>query len=375
MTYWIQNYILTLAISILLAGLIIPKILLIAFRRKLFDTIDERKIHLGVVPRLGGIAFLPAFAFSFCLVVGYNLRFGSDQMLTALGPNVIPIFFQVCALMLIYLVGLADDLIGVRYRAKFVLQIISGILIVSSGVYISNLYGFLWINQWYEWIGWIVTVIAVIFVVNAINLIDGIDGLASGLSAVALVWYSYVFYTSGEYICLLISGATLGTLVPFFYYNVFGSAESHTKIFMGDTGSLTIGLMLVFLTLEIFNLPAAYHPHDSNIFIIAVAPLILPCFDVIRVFFHRVRKGRNPFLPDKSHIHHKLLALGFHQWQALILIVLTDMIFVLVNVALSGLMQPTWLILGDIALWIVLNLMLTKLIRIREKRLGINLYE
>ncbi len=375
MTYWIQNYVLALAISIFLAGLIIPKILLIAFRRNLFDTVDERKIHRGVVPRLGGIAFLPAFAFSFCLVVGYNLRYGNGVMYSALGESAIPIFFMVCAMMLIYLVGLADDLIGVRYRAKFVLQIIAGCLIVASGNYINDLYGFLWIGEWPSWVGWIITVVVVIFVVNAINLIDGIDGLASGLSAVALIWYSYVFFVSQQYVCLLISGATLGTLVPFFYYNVFGSAESHTKIFMGDTGSLTIGLMLVFLTLAIFNIPLTNNPQNYNLFILAVAPLILPCFDVMRVFFHRVKKGRNPFLPDKSHIHHKLLALGFPQWQALILIVLTDMIFVLVNVALSNMIQPTWLILGDILLWIALNLLITRMIRLRECRLGKKLYD
>ena len=375
MAYWIQNYVLVLGISVLLTGLIIPKILLIAFRKNLFDTVDERKIHKGVVPRLGGMAFLPALTFAFSLVIGLNLRFHGGEIIPALADAVIPIFFLICALMLIYLVGLADDLVGVRYRAKFILQIVAGVLIIASGMWVSDLHGFLWINGWPDWLGWIVTVFCIIYVVNAVNLIDGIDGLASGLSAVALIWYSYVFYISGEYACLLLAGATLGTLLTFFYFNVFGNATNHTKIFMGDTGSLTIGLMLVFLTIEVLNIGSNQMPIGDNLFIMAVSPLILPCFDVARVFSHRVRHGHNPFLPDKCHIHHKLLALGLPQWQALIGIVFTDMVFVLVNVAFSSVMQPTWIILGDLLLWVALNMLLTKLIRAREHRLGKVLYE
>lgn len=375
MTYWIENYILTLTVAVLLAGLMIPKILLIAFRRKLFDTVDERKIHTGIVPRLGGISFLPALAFSFCVVVGYNLRFNSGGLVPELKMVALPIFFLVCALMLIYLIGLADDLIGVRYRAKFVVQIVAGVLITGSGMWVDNLHGLFWIGELPWWIGCAMTIVGIIYVVNAVNLIDGIDGLASGLSAVALIWYSYVFYVTGEYMYMLLTGATLGTLIPFFYYNVFGKASNHTKIFMGDTGSLTVGMMLAFLTIAVFKLPDASMPSHDNICVVAFAPLMLPCFDVARVFLHRVRKGRNPFLPDKSHIHHKLLAMGLPQWKALVLIVAADMVLVLVNVALSGIIAPTWICVGDVALWIILNLMLTSAIRRREKRLGVVLYE
>ena len=89
--------------------------------------------------------------------------------------------------------------------------------------------------------------------------------------------------------CVRVSlGATLGTLIPFFYYNVFGNPEKQKKIFMGDTGSLTIGIMLAFLTIAVFNIPEDAVSSGSNIFIMAVSPLILPCFDVARVFLHRV---------------------------------------------------------------------------------------
>ncbi len=216
MAYWIQNYVLALALSVLITGLIIPKILLIAFRKKLFDTVDERKIHRGIVPRLGGVAFLPALIFSFCLVAGFNLHFHYAEIIPLTGVVTVPLFFLVCGAMLIYLVGMADDLVGVRYRGKFLLQIIAAILIMASGMWVSDLYGFLWLRSIPAWIGWIITGFCIIYVVNAVNLIDGIDGLASGLSAVALdgihMFSVFMRNTHGWFS----QGATLGTLIPFF---------------------------------------------------------------------------------------------------------------------------------------------------------------
>lgn len=377
MSYWIENYFLCFAISVLLAGIIIPNIMTIAFRRKLFDEMDERKIHKGVVPRLGGIAFLPAFIFSFCIVVGCNIRLQTPGFSDIFHDSMvlIPIFFLLCSLMLMYLVGIADDLIGVRYRAKFMFQIIAGAIIILSGCWIKDFYGFVWIENIPTIFGWAISIFLVIYVVNAINLIDGIDGLASGLSAIALFFYSYLFFQAGEYMYALLAGATLGTLIPFFYYNVFGSSERHTKIFMGDTGSLTIGTVLAFLSIEVFNLSPDSVPYGENLFIVAIAPIILPCFDVVRVFTHRVRNGNNPFLPDKCHIHHKLLAMGCRQWQALITILVCDALFTLFNLALSPYFNPTWIIAADLLILMSLNILLTRMIRARERAIGMRLYE
>lgn len=373
--YWLENDLLCFAISVLIAGILIPKIILIAFRRNLFDEIDERKIHRGVVPRLGGIAFFPAFLFSLTLVVALNLRLGSAPMIDAIGGAFVPIYFEICAIILLYLVGIADDLIGVRYMAKFVVQIVCAILLACSGMYIDNLYGILWLNELPDVLAWLFSILVTVYVVNAINLIDGIDGLASGLSSIALIFYAVVFFNGGEFIYSLLAVASAGTLFPFFYYNVFGDVTKQKKIFMGDTGSLTIGIMLAFLTIAVFNIPEDAVSSGSNIFIMAVSPLILPCFDVARVFFHRVRHGRNPFLPDKCHIHHKFLALGLLQWQALVSIVAFDMLFVIINVLMSRVMQPTLIILGDVLLWVALNVLLTRIIRARERRLGKVLYD
>ena len=204
----LENDLLSFAISALLAGIIIPKILLIAFRKNLFDEVNERKVHRGVVPRLGGIAFFPAMLFALFLVIAINLRIGSGLMNVALASKIVPLSFEICAIILLYLVGIADDLIGVRYMAKFVVQIISAVLLVCSGMYVANLYGILWINEIPIRLSCLFTAFIVVYVVNAINLIDGIDGLASGLSTIALVFYSIVFFQGGEYIFSLVAAAT-----------------------------------------------------------------------------------------------------------------------------------------------------------------------
>lgn len=374
MNIWIGNYIICLLVSLVLAGIIIPNIMTIAFKRKLFDEIDERKIHKGVVPRLGGFSFLPAFLFSFCLVIGCNLRLETAGFGEIMNNVSVTIFFLVCALMLLYLVGIADDLIGVRYRAKFVFQIIAGLLIVISGSSIDSLHGFIGISALPDAVSWIITIFLVLYVVNAINLIDGIDGLASGLSAIALMFYAFLFYQAGDYAYCLLSGAILGTLIPFFYYNVFGKAERHNKIFMGDTGSLTIGLTLAFLSIKVFNMTESSISHDENIFILAIAPIFLPCFDVARVFVHRVKAGRNPFLPDNCHLHHKLLALGFKQSKALIIIILTDAGFIALNLILSPYINPTWILLFDVVLFSALNAFITLRIRAKERKHNVRLY-
>lgn len=375
MNSWIENYFEALFIALLLTGLIIPKILLIAFRKKLFDGMDGRKIHRGAVPRLGGIAFMPAILISVILGIGLNLRFSTGGMPATVGQTSVHMLFLICSLTLLFLVGIADDLIGVRYRAKFLFQIIVGVLVVISGMWVSDLYGFLGIERLPDWLGWALTVLLVIYVTNAINLIDGIDGLASGLSIIALVFYSYVLLATGRYLNAMICGAALGALIPFFYFNVFGRSANHTKIFMGDTGSLTIGMILAYMSIVVSNISPTEIPGGENVIVLALAPIMLPCLDVIRVFMHRVKNGHNPFLPDKCHIHHKLLALGMNQASALLTILAVSVAFIGANVLLSPYANPNLIFIGDIVVWTLANIALTRAIRRREKALNVTLYD
>lgn len=376
MEHWLINNLLTFGLAFVLTGMLIPQILVIAFRKRLFDGHDARKVHTGEVPRLGGIAFVPAIIFSVLATVGLVLIVNSVEMHTALETTLVPLFFLICSLMLLFLVGIADDLIGVRYGAKFLFQILASVLLIGSGVWVSDFYGLFGLGTLPVYAGWPVTIVAVVVVVNAVNLIDGIDGLASGLSALALLFYGMVFYLGGKYIYSMVAFGAVGSLLPFIYYNVFGKAVRRKKIFMGDTGSLTIGMVLVFLAVNVTEYPFAKEEFtDVNPMIVAISPLLVPLFDVVRVFCRRLRCHRNPFMPDRSHIHHKLLALGLSPAAALTVILSFAMLLLAINLTLSMMVDINLLVLLDIVIWIVVNMILTRTIRTREKRLGCSLYE
>lgn len=368
--FWIINSVLVFVISAFCAGVLIPQILLISFRKQLFDIPDERKIHQGVVPRLGGIAFKPVVFFSVAFLLGISQLFGYGELLDGILSESRTLAFGFCAIMILYLVGIADDLIGVRYRAKFIIQICCGLMVIGGGLWINDLYGLLYLHEIPDWIGYILSIFAVVFIINAINLIDGIDGLASGLCGVAVLFYGVVFLLMHEYIYAMLSFATLGVLVPFFYFNVFGNPIKQKKIFMGDTGSLTVGMMICILSLRmVHHFPSDLLEIQANPFILAYSPLIIPCFDVVRVYLHRVKNGKNPFLPDKNHIHHKMLAIGMRQRTAMITIVFLSVCFTLCNILLSRYMDVTLLLTLDVAVWTTGNLWLTRRIRFIHSKL------
>ncbi|MDE6296426.1 MAG: undecaprenyl/decaprenyl-phosphate alpha-N-acetylglucosaminyl 1-phosphate transferase, partial [Muribaculaceae bacterium] len=155
-------------------------------------------------------------------------------------------------------------------------------------------------------------------------------------------------------------------LVCFFFYNVFGDATKHRKIFMGDTGALTVGILLSALSLRLCNEPDA--PGGYNFAVVAFSPLLVPCLDVVRVYLHRIRNHKNPFLPDKNHIHHKLLAAGFHQRAAMITIVSFSALLSTINILLSPYINITFLLIADVAIWILLNIGLSHIIRKRNNQ-------
>lgn len=359
--FWMANSIAVFGVCVLCTGLLIPQILLISFRKQLFDQPDERKIHQGVVPRLGGIAFKPVAFFSIAFMFGLCQFFGYGHMFDGVSVESRSLAFSFCCIMLLYLVGMADDLIGIRYKAKFAVQIMCGVMMIAGGMWISNLHGLFGIQRLPEWFGYPLTILVIVFIINSINLIDGIDGLASGLCSVAALFYGIVFFLSQEYIYAVLSFATLGVLVSFFYYNVFGDANKQKKIFMGDTGSLTTGMMLCVLSLKLLQISSTdVLAGFPNIFILTYSPLFIPCLDVVRVYLHRVRNGKNPFLPDKNHIHHKLLAVGIHQRMAMVAIITASVLFTLSNILLSKYVDVTILLFMDLFAWTLLNIWLTK---------------
>lgn len=367
MSFWFWNILGVCVVCIIITGILIPQILLIAFRKNLFDAPDPRKIHHGAVPRLGGIAFSPSIFLSIALCIGINLTLGDPHINGFFGDRARMLTAFFCGLQMIYLVGMADDLVGVRYVAKFVVQVVVGLLLICSGVYFEGLDGILGVWQWPLWVAVPFTLLTIVFLINAINLIDGIDGLASGLSSIATVTFGIAFFLQERFVLAMIAFATLGVLIPFFYYNVFGNAQRHQKIFMGDTGSLTIGLILTFLGIELFSLPGSTPRGEAYNCALAFSPLLIPVFDVFRVYTVRVRQGRSPFLPDKNHIHHKLLAAGMPQRHAMITIIACSLALTLLNLLLVWFINVNLVVLIDLLLCVLLNLAINSAIR-RYKR-------
>ena len=172
---YISILLLSFFISLGFSIFIIPRILLISFKKHLFDMPDERKVHKGIIPRLGGVSFFPAVIFTLSLMIGLNRIYGEELFPSIIGVSDTSVLsFGLSSLLLLYLTGITDDLIGVRYRQKFIVQIFCAILLVSSGLWINNLYGIFGIYELPPVVGLPFTVFTIVFITNAINLIDGI---------------------------------------------------------------------------------------------------------------------------------------------------------------------------------------------------------
>ena len=178
---------------------------------------------------------------------------------------------------------------------------------------------------------------------------------------IALTFFGIFATLYGYAAFSIIAFATLGVVVPFFYYNVFGRAETEHKIFMGDCGSQTIGLILGMLSVRFCMLGHAPEIlHLPNTLIVVFSLLLVPCFDVIRVMVGRMRRGKSPFHPDKTHIHHKFLALGFTHRRTMVTILLIAMGYVVLTLSLSCILNINIVVLIDILVWTAMHFYLNR---------------
>lgn len=346
--------------AVLLGQIIIPRILVISHRKRLFDQPDSRKVHHRPISRLGGVTFFPVILIVMC-TIGL-LQFYEMEKITS--SVISESLCLVAGLMLLYMIGVCDDLIGVRYRRKFEVQILAAAFLPFAGLSIQNLGG---LFGWYEispLVGVPLTMLLTVFLINAINLIDGIDGLASGLCMVAITLFGVSFAWHGSWMYALLAFASVGVLVPFFFYNVFGNANRGHKIFMGDTGSLTLGFILSVMVVKYVSVMVQESSRlDGAPVVMAFSVLLVPSLDVCRVVLNRFRRRVHPFKPDKSHIHHKFLNMGFTPRRSMILIQLMAVAFIVLTLVLLriGLLAPVVFIL-DILVWTLMNVWFSRII-------------
>lgn len=360
-TYWIYIA-LSFVLSMLSGFMLMPRITDFCLKRKLYDMPNERKVHHNAIPRLGGVAFMPCMLLAF-LVSIYVFRSVTNGL-----PITISLWTTafIASLFMIYIIGLVDDMVGLGARLKFIVQIVAAAILPICNLYINDMYGFCGVGEVSFAVGAFLTVLGIVYISNAINLIDGIDGLSGGLSLIALTGFLVCFARDGVWTyCVLIAGL-MGVLCAYLYFNVWGSVEKRRKIFMGDSGSLTLGFILGFLVVKFAMNPGDTAHYHNNGLLVGYTLLIVPCFDLVRVFFSRIRAHQGVFVPDKRHIHHKLLRLGLSQHKALVVILLLQLFFCAANVFMSQCMSLTWIVVADVALFTAFHLWLNVIICRKE---------
>jgi UDP-GlcNAc:undecaprenyl-phosphate GlcNAc-1-phosphate transferase len=280
----------------------IPSIIHIAKRKNLCDEPGERRSHTVSTPSLGGIGIFAGVIFSIILWTPFNV-FGSLQ-------------YILCSFIIIFLIGAKDDIIPTSPTKKLVAQILAAaILVFKADVEITSLYGIMGVYELPSFVSSILSIFTILVIVNAFNLIDGINGLSGMIGTLISLTFGTWFLLNAELKLAIVGFAMAGGIIAFLRYNI-----TPAKIFMGDTGALLIGLACSILALEFIELNALLEssaPYFINAApAVAIGILIIPLYDTARVFITRAMRGRSPFYPDRTHIHHLLIDTGLTHMQA-----------------------------------------------------------
>jgi len=313
-SYHLVYYITIVVFSILITVIAIPSILHVARARHLYDDLGHfRKQHDHGIPRLGGVAIFVSFTIT--------------SLLFSMTDRSLPINYLLTACIMLFAMGLKDDLSGVNSRTKFFIQFLAALILVVMGdIRLTSMYGVFGIGVLPYWPSVALTVLTIILIVNAFNLIDGIDSLAGATGVVANGCFAGLFIYMHQYELAAVSLAMAGALVGFLKFNI-----TPAKIFMGDTGSLLIGLISAVMAIKFIELNKFTSVKSPDVYsapALSVAILIGPIFDTLRVFVLRVYSGVSPFKADRKHIHHRMLRLGFTHLQAALILVSLNLLCV-----------------------------------------------
>ena len=299
------NIIFSFITALVITYVAIPKVMFFAEKLRLFDEAGIRASHKGSVPIFGGIAIFSGIIFS--------LLFWAD---------IENIQFILVSILIVFFVGVIDDLLVLSPTKKIVGQIISVLILVFlQELQIDNMHGVLGIYELPDWVSVLFTIFVVIVITNGFNLIDGVDGLAGGIGIIASFAFGIIalFMSDipGQGDMAIIAFTLMGALLGFLKYNFHPA-----KIFMGDTGSLVVGIILSVLAINSirYGLVTDTIKLPNKGPLLAIVILAIPLFDSLRVFVARIIKGRHPLSPGRGHIHHALLNLGFgHKYTSLAL--------------------------------------------------------
>ena len=287
------NIVFSLITAFLITYVAIPKVIFFAEKLRLLDEAGIRASHKGSVPIFGGFAIFTGIIFS--------LLFWAD---------IENIQYLLVSILIIFFVGVIDDLLVLSPFKKIVGQIIATLIIIFfHDMQIDSMHGVLGISETLSpWVSIPFTIFVVIVITNGFNLIDGVDGLAGGIGVISSFSFGVIALLMGQSDMAIVAFTLMGALLAFLKYNL-----NPAKIFMGDTGSLVVGLILSVLAINIirYGLVAETIKLPNKGPLLAIAILAIPLFDSLRVFVVRVFKRKHPLSPGREHIHHTLLDLGF----------------------------------------------------------------
>ncbi len=285
-------------VGLIISAFSIPVIIRVADEKHLMDEPDgNRKIHTARTPTLGGISIFAGTIFAYSTFSDY-LR-ATD------------IKFMIPGLILLFFAGVKDDILTLSAWKKLLVQMVCSFLIVTLGdLRLTSLWGMFGFGEIPVYVGIAITFVLMVGLINAFNLIDGVNGLAGSLGLVASVTFGAWFYLVGEPTYAILSFALAGSLMGFLYYNFHSG-----RIFMGDTGSMVVGFIIAILTIRFVEFNRQIVNSDSSLFIkaapaFAIGTVLIPLFDMVRLFFQRILANQSPFTADRRHIHHILLDLG-----------------------------------------------------------------
>lgn len=322
------DMLLTASVSFIITFLAVPVIIKIAETKNLYDVPDGRKLHSRPIASLGGIGIFGGFFLASLLSISVKAN-----------PE-FQYFFA--SAIVIFFLGIKDDILILTATKKFIGQVLAAAIIIHlGGVRIDSMYGLMGIYELPQAFSLALSYMTIIVVVNAYNLIDGVDGLAGTLGLLTMSVFGAYFFMVGMPAYSLMAFAMAGSLLAFLIFNY-----NPAKIFMGDTGSLMLGLVNAILAIKFITVsasPMAVFPIQSSV-AVGFSILMVPLADTLRVFSIRILQGRSPFTPDRNHIHHLMLDRGLNHKHVTLSCLMLNVIFI--AIAYFGRsMGPTYVML------------------------------
>lgn len=333
--------------SFVISFLIVPVIIKYSLKKNLLDVPGRRKIHKKVTPSMGGIAIFCAFFIS--SLIWINLSSWNE------------IKWILFALFVIFFIGVRDDLVPLRAMFKLIGQIFAAtLLIVFFDLRIDSFYGIFGITDLPDAVSYLLTIFTIIIITNSFNLIDGLDGLAGTISIIALFCFGFWFYLIGDNTFATLAFIMGGAILAFLIFN-----WEPSEVFMGDTGALVIGMLLAILALHFINanylLPLESPYKFMSSIGTAACIIIIPLVDTSRIIILRLLKGKSPFKPDKSHVHHAIMRLGKTHSQTSLILGGVHVFYILMALALRN-FTDRYVLLAVVGLSIGLSVTLDRLI-------------